>query len=42
MALALLDWLRWGWGCFVIGGIWKQSPKPLKTEPKPKDNPGNF
>jgi hypothetical protein len=42
MALALLDWLRWGWGCFVNGGIWKQSPKPLKTEPKPKDNPGNF
>ena len=24
MALSLLDWLRWGWGCFASGGIWKK------------------
>ncbi len=23
LALALLDWLRWGWRCFTAGGGWK-------------------
>jgi hypothetical protein len=43
MALALLNWLRWGWGCFVNGGIWKQTlkPKPSKTEEKPNDSWGS-
>lgn len=26
LALALLDWLKWGWGCFADGGLWKKSP----------------
>lgn len=32
MALALLNWLRWGWGCFAAGGIWQKpslNEKPL-------------
>lgn len=35
MALSLLNWLRWGWDCFVAGGIWKKAPpapKPVKAE----------
>lgn len=38
MALALLNWLRWGWGCFVSGGIWKQALKPQKTAEKSGDS----
>lgn len=34
MALSLLDWLRWGWGCFNSSGMWK---KPL-NQPKPAKN----
>lgn len=32
MALALLNWLQWGWSCFAMGGIWKKktSAKPVK------------
>ncbi|MGR8932824.1 MAG: hypothetical protein ACU837_00370 [Gammaproteobacteria bacterium] len=26
LALALLDWLKWGWGCFADGGMWKKKP----------------
>ncbi|MGY6274062.1 hypothetical protein [Methylomonas sp. MgM2] len=26
MAISLLDWLRWGWGCFSRGGIWRKKP----------------
>ncbi|QJD28684.1 hypothetical protein [Methylococcus geothermalis] len=26
LAYALLDWLRWGWGCFSAGGLWRQNP----------------
>lgn len=32
MALALLNWLRWGWGCFSSNGLWK---KPLAAAAKP-------
>jgi hypothetical protein len=24
LANRLLDWLRWGWGCFTRGGIWRK------------------
>jgi len=24
LAFALLGWLRWGWGCFSEGGLWKK------------------
>lgn len=30
LAVSLLNWLKWGWGCFSSGGIWK------KAEPKKK------
>jgi hypothetical protein len=23
VAQALLRWLRWGWGCFTAGGLWR-------------------
>lgn len=26
LALALLDWLKWGWSCFSSAGLWKKSP----------------
>lgn len=28
MALALLNWLQWGWSCFAMGGVWKKKPMP--------------
>ena len=27
LALALLNWLRWGYGCFSSGGLWRRTPK---------------
>lgn len=24
LALALLNWLKWGWGCFANGGLWRK------------------
>ncbi|MBS3963658.1 MAG: hypothetical protein KGZ80_04020 [Methylomonas sp.] len=27
MAIALLDWLRWGWGCYSTGGLWRKKPQ---------------
>nr|WP_305909816.1 hypothetical protein [Methylomarinum sp. Ch1-1]MDP4522753.1 hypothetical protein [Methylomarinum sp. Ch1-1] len=24
LAVALLDWLKWGWRCFSSGALWKQ------------------
>jgi hypothetical protein len=27
LAFALLRWLRWGWGCFSAGTLWKPKPK---------------
>ncbi|MBL1264779.1 hypothetical protein [Candidatus Methylomicrobium oryzae] len=26
LAAALLNWLKWGWGCFSSRGLWKKSP----------------
>jgi hypothetical protein len=34
VALALLGWLRWGWGQFSSGGVWKKNP------PRPRPFPG--
>ncbi len=27
LANSLLNWLRWGWGCFTADGLWRKSPK---------------
>lgn len=33
LAAALLDWLKWGWQCFVSQGIWQSKSKPeLKSD----------
>ncbi len=38
MAFSLLRWLRWGWECFSVGGVWRKPemrlPK-LPIRPKP-------
>jgi hypothetical protein len=31
MAIALLDWLRWGWDCFASGGLWKAKSVVAKS-----------
>ncbi|MEC4750247.1 hypothetical protein [Methylomicrobium sp. Wu6] len=31
LAVALLNWLKWGWGCFAGNGLWHK--KPAKIEP---------
>ncbi|MCQ8104424.1 hypothetical protein NP590_09950 [Methylomonas sp. SURF-2] len=32
MALALLNWLQWGWSCFARGGIWKHKTASLPAK----------
>ena len=27
LANSLLNWLRWGWGCFSADGLWRKSPQ---------------
>ncbi len=39
IALALLGWLRWGWGAFSSGGAWKKRP-PRAYPPAPYPPPG--
>ena len=35
MAISLLDWLRWGWGCFVTRAIWmNRVPKENSADAK--------
>ncbi|MGH8594859.1 MAG: hypothetical protein ACREV3_13720 [Gammaproteobacteria bacterium] len=34
LAFALLGWLKWGWGCFSQGGLWRKSPR-AQTSPLP-------
>ncbi len=39
LALALLRWLKWGWECFSVGGIWrtvKLSRSGSRTPPAPE------
>lgn len=43
LALTLLRWLRWGYGCFSAGGLWRRppvvivEPGPLVPPPPPDD-----
>ena len=27
LAISLLNWLKWGWECFAMGGLWKEGKK---------------
>jgi hypothetical protein len=39
LAIALLDWLKWGWRCFSTQGLWKEriiTPKPIEVPPLEK------
>lgn len=41
MAFALIKWLKWGWTCYSVEGLWRKktkivAPKPTPT-PKPRD-----
>ena len=31
LAASLLNWLKWGWGCFSTGGLWKKIPPKKKS-----------
>ncbi|NIN01182.1 MAG: hypothetical protein GTO24_24740 [candidate division Zixibacteria bacterium] len=39
LALAMLRWLRWGWGCFSHNAIWRpiRLRKPKKKTKKEKE-----
>jgi len=30
LAVSLLNWLKWGWGCFSTGGLWKEGKSNKK------------
>lgn len=32
LAVALLNWLKWGWSCFASGGLWKKQLKEINTK----------
>ncbi len=34
MAMALLDWLRWGWRCFSSGDLWRKKPITVNNPDK--------
>jgi len=34
LALALLKWIKWAWGAFSAGGLWRK-PAPVTAAPKP-------
>ena len=33
LAHALLGWVRWAWGCFSAGGLWRSKPKRVVPPP---------
>ncbi|MGH6636657.1 MAG: hypothetical protein ACRED0_11200 [Gammaproteobacteria bacterium] len=35
LAFALLGWLKWGWGCFSQGGLWRKAPRAQTIPVKP-------
>jgi len=41
LVICLIKWLKWGWGCFIEGGIWKKrkpkTPLPLDTADQKAD-----
>jgi hypothetical protein len=39
LAQALLRWLKWGWGCYSEGGLWRPRPKKRPSSP-PGMTPG--
>ncbi|MBE0471691.1 MAG: hypothetical protein IBX55_19550 [Methyloprofundus sp.] len=34
LAIALLNWLQWGWQCFSANGLWKKSMKKTNNDKK--------
>jgi hypothetical protein len=37
LAASLLNWLKWGWGCYSHGGFWKKKPaKPKEAAVEPE------
>ncbi|MGZ5052468.1 MAG: hypothetical protein ACXWF8_14710 [Methylobacter sp.] len=41
LAVSLLDWLKWGWGCFASNGLWHKKPAPVKETPPEQDIEAN-
>lgn len=35
LAVSLLNWLKWGWGCFSMDGLWKEKKKKETILTKP-------
>lgn len=40
LAVALLGWLKFGWGAFREGGLWRRIPVAVKTPPVAATGPG--
>jgi len=32
LAVSLLNWLKWGWSCFAMNGLWKESKETAKSK----------
>jgi hypothetical protein len=40
LALAVLRWLRWGWGCYATHGLWRAAPPKAPATPAPPPSAG--
>lgn len=40
LAVSLLNWLKWGWRCFTVGGLWKDSKTKGKRAAMMSDKRG--
>jgi hypothetical protein len=38
MAFALIDWLKWGWGCFSKDRLWIPGKKAAKKQTDASDD----
>jgi hypothetical protein len=38
LAASLLNWLKWGWNCYVANGLWNKKVEPEKAKPSSDEN----
>ncbi len=39
MAFALIKWLKWGWNCYSVEGLWRKKTKIVTPTPTPTPKP---
>jgi hypothetical protein len=39
LAASLLNWLKWGWSCYSVNGLWHKKPGKIQTPASSHDKP---